>query len=131
MSNITPVILCTVLHKIAPTQPPFRRVLMHDPATSTHQPKVLTPQLHANHSLLRMECSKAARKSAPSRTHLPPSRHEARKRTYSELDGSVDGSRKVTKLSGEERIKELEAQVRELQEFIVEKGFAYGLCHCL
>lgn len=77
-----------------------------------------------------MECSKTARKSAPSRTHLPP-RHEARKRAYPELDGSVDGSRKVTKVGGEERIKELEAQVRELQEFIVEKGFAYGLCHCL
>lgn len=64
-------------------------------------------------------------KRASSSPFPPPSRDEARKRTYTTLDEATDRPRKVAKLSGEQRIKELETQVRELQEFIIEKGFAY------
>jgi hypothetical protein len=72
--------------------------------------------------------SKAARKNAPASSYIP-SLKVTHKRGLSEITEpfSADVPKKVLKLRGEERIKELETQIRELHEFDFECGVAYGL----
>jgi hypothetical protein len=76
--------------------------------------------------------SKDTRKGAPSTSSSlqPPTStptNESRKRPYPQLSGPAGQPKKVVKLSGEERIQELEAQVRELHKFILDMDIADGL----